>query len=342
MRTNQPNLFRLATKELSQDSFFAWLLQWGDNIYSSVNPALNDTARDFIRHLIGRDETYPILKVTAGRQWHNIDVWAEINDEYFLCIEDKTNTGEHSGQLERYKEYVTEQYKDKTHQLVFIYLKTGNESVTTLNKVVEKGYKIINRKTVLTILSKRAIQNDIFNDFINYLAVLEELTNSYTQFEKLTSDWKAAEGFYMKLQELIPEWTDWSYVSNAARGFLGFWYHWKGIEDFYLYIQIENLIDYNIIRLVIKISEWDEQTNTLHNILKELEPYADKYELSIQKPDKFRSGKTSTLAIVQDAFIINADGKLEIDKLIDILGRTEKMLDDYTSYKSALVTKTKG
>jgi len=222
---------------------------------------------------------------------------------------------------------------------VFIYLKTGNESVTTLNKVVEKGYKVINRKTVLTILSKRSIQNDIFNDFIDYLTVLEELTNSYPQFEKLTSDWKAAEGFYMKLQELIPEWTDWRYVANAARGFLGFWYHWKGIEDFYLYIQIENLIYYNIIRLVIKISEWDEQTGTLHTILGQLQPYADKYGLSIQKPNKFRSGKTSTLAIVPDAFIVDADGKLEVDKFIDTLGKAEKMLDDYISYKSALFAK---
>jgi len=97
MRTNQPNLFCLATKELSQDSFLAWLLQWADNSYSLINPYLNETSRDFIRHLIGKDETYPVLKVTAGRQWHNIDAWAEINDEYFLCIEDKANTGEHPG-----------------------------------------------------------------------------------------------------------------------------------------------------------------------------------------------------------------------------------------------------
>jgi len=27
----KPNIFRLATKELSQDGFFTWLLQWADN-----------------------------------------------------------------------------------------------------------------------------------------------------------------------------------------------------------------------------------------------------------------------------------------------------------------------
>ena len=133
----KPNIFRLATKELSQDGFFTWLLQWADNEQSQHDQQLNKTAQDFVRLLLKQTPDFKINKVEAGRQWNNIDIWAEINDEYFIGIEDKTNTGEHSEQLERYKQMATDHYKDKNYKLVFVYLKTGNESSATLKKVIE-------------------------------------------------------------------------------------------------------------------------------------------------------------------------------------------------------------
>jgi hypothetical protein len=335
--SNKPNIFRLATKELSQDSFFAWLLQWADNSHNQLNPELNETAKDFIRLLTGQSQDYQITKVEAGRQWHNIDVWAEINDEYFLGIEDKTNTGEHSEQLERYKQIATEHYKGKNHKLAFVYLKTGNESSSTLKKIVEKGYLVIDRKAVLNILHKREIRNEIINDFTEYLTTIETITNSYTKFENITSEWKAAEGFYLKLQELLPEWTDWRYVSNQMGGFLGFWYHWTGTEDFSLYIQIENAFDYGI-KVVVKIGEWEPNTSTLYQILSDLQPYSKKYGLTVTKPDKFRAGESSTLAIIQNAFKVDSDGNLDLDQFVVTLKNIENMLNDYSSDKSTLST----
>jgi len=165
----KPNIFRLATKELSQDGFFTWLLQWADNEHKQHDQQLNETAKDFVRLLLGQSADYQIDKVEAGRQWNNIDIWVEINDEYFIGIEDKTNTGEHSEQLERYKQIAIDHYKDKNLKLVFVYLKTGNESLSTLNKVKEKGYSVIDRKAVLQVLNKRPIGNEIFKDFKDYL-----------------------------------------------------------------------------------------------------------------------------------------------------------------------------
>ncbi len=178
----KPNIFRLATKELSQDSFFTWLLQWADNKHIELDQQLNETAKDFVRLLLGQSVDYQINNVIAGRQWNNIDIWAEINDEYFICIEDKTNTGEHSKQLERYKQIASDHYKEKNHKLVFVYLKTGNESSATLKKVIKKGYSSIDRKTVLSILDKRKVHNEIFNDFKEYLTAIENQTNSYNKF----------------------------------------------------------------------------------------------------------------------------------------------------------------
>jgi hypothetical protein len=333
MKNSKPNIFRLATKELSQDSFFAWLLQWADNSHNQYNPELNETAKDFVRLLIGQSQDYQIAKVEAGRQWHNIDVWAEINDEYFLGIEDKTNTVEHSEQLERYKQIATEHYKNKNYKLTFVYLKTGNESSLTLKKIIDKGYLVIGRKAVLNILNKRQIQNEIINDFKEYLTTIEDLTNSYNKFENITTEWKAAEGFYIKLQELIPEWTDWRYVPNQTGGFLGFYYHWKWFGEGNLYIQMENAFDYGI-KLVIKIDEWEQNISTLYQILSDLQPYANKYGLTITKPDKYRVGETSTLAIIQNAFSDDSNGDINLDRFLVTLKNLENILSDYSADKS--------
>jgi hypothetical protein len=279
--------------------------------------------------LLKQTPDFKINKVEAGRQWNNIDIWAEINDEYFIGIEDKTNTGEHSEQLERYKQMATDHYKDKNYKLVFVYLKTGNESSATLKKVIEKGYSTIDRRAVLSVLNQREVHNDIFNDFKEYLTAIEIQTNSYTKFENITSDWKAGEGFFIKLQEIIPEWTDWRYVANQMGGFLGFWYHWQGTNDIgEIYIQIENAFEYGI-KLVIKIADWEPSTETLYELLDEIKPYATKNGISIVKPDKYRAGATSTLAIIENAFTVDNEGNLVIDKLLNTLKALEKTIDEY-------------
>lgn len=326
-----PNIFKLATKELSQDGFFTWLLQWADNSYSQQNQSLNETAKDFIRLLLGKPSDFQINKVEAGRQWYNIDIWAKVNDEYFITIEDKTNTGEHSEQLERYKEMVTNTYKDK-YKLAFVYLKTGNESITTLKNVAEKGYTTINRKTILEVFNQREVCNDIFNEFKEYLTDLENETNSYIKFENLVTNWNAGGGFFTKLQELIPEWTDWCYVPNQMGGFLGFWYHWGTVKDlFNIYIQIENSLEGEI-KLVLKISDWEPSTELLYEILDEITAFANKNGLSIVKPNRFRPGETSTVAIVENAFTEDKEGNFEFDKFIGTLKALEKTIDEYVKY----------
>ena len=107
----KPNIFEIATKELTQDAFIVWLLRFGDDreieTFTDDEKLINFCSKEFIKTLLGR--VYPntditIQKVVAERQWKNIDVWAKINDKYFLIIEDKTVSGQHSNQLLRYKE----------------------------------------------------------------------------------------------------------------------------------------------------------------------------------------------------------------------------------------------
>jgi hypothetical protein len=334
----KPNIFALATKELSQDAFFTWLLHWADEGQMQYDQQLNETAQDFVRLLLGQSPDFQVNKVIAGRQWNKIDIWAEVNDEYFIGIEDKTNTCEHSEQLERYKEIATTHYKDKKHQLAFVYLKTGNESLGTLKKIETKDYRVIDRSAILSILNKRQITNEIFNDFKDYLTIIENETNSWAKFENITSKRKAGEGFFIELQKQFhPDIeTHWQYVANQTGGFLGFWYHFVEKEEIgKLYIQIENALEYgeDSIKLVIKIGEWapslELKTETLYRLLNEVKPYAEKNGLSLSKPDKYRVGSTSTLAVVQNAFPRDSDGNIELDKFMLTLKSLEKTLLEY-------------
>lgn len=333
LKKEQPNIFRFATKELSQDAFFTWLLNWADNNCSQYNTELCETAKDFVKLLLNKPSDFNIAKIEAGRQWNNIDIWVEVNDEYFIAIEDKTHSGEHSGQLERYKEIATEHYKGKNYKLHFVYLKTGNESNASLQNIVKKGYEVIDRKTILEVLNKRTVRHHVFNEFKDYLTGLEEETNSFYKYENLTSHWQAAEGFFIKLQELLNEKTDWRYVANPTGGFLGFWYHWTWPSECSLYIQIENAFDYGI-KVVVKIGDWEPNVQTLYRILGELQPLAKKHHLTITKPDKFRAGQTSTLAVAQNAFTVNDDGILDVEGFIQVLSQLEMMLDEYEEMAS--------
>jgi hypothetical protein len=328
----KPNLFEVATSELSQDGFLTWLLQWGDNSSIDENRNLHDIAQSFIKILI--DEDITISTVKAGRHWKDIDVWAEINNEIFIVIEDKTNTSEHSNQLERYRKIAEERYANQPFRLKYIYLKTGNESSLTLSNVVKAGYKVIDRKILLNILNSISVKNDIFNDFVEYLQVIENETNKFNKLEDITKYWKAGEGFFIKLQENINIDSDWRYVANQAGGFLGFWYHGVSINGIgVLYIQIENSFDKGI-KLMIKISNWNQEVQILYKVLDELKDFAIKNGVIIQKPNTFRAGETSTLAIIKDAFVAEDNGDFNIEKFMNILHCVEKTLDEYQTFKN--------
>jgi hypothetical protein len=326
----KPNIFTIATKELSQDGFFTWLLQWADSKNVRYDKELNAAAQDLVRHLISQQfpiEDLRITTVETWRQWNHIDILSEVNGDFVIVIEDKINTAEHSKQLERYKEIATEHYKDNNKKLVFIYLKTGNESSATLKGVVEKGFAVIDRKAVLNIFNQRRIDNHIFIEFKEHLTEIENQTNSFGMLENITSWWKAAEGFFMALQDKLQD-GDWRYVPNQTGGFLGFWYYWTGTEDYSLYIQIENVFE-NGIKLVIKIGDWQPDTSTLYYILEHLQSIASNHGLTLAKPYRYRTGETSTLAIVDNAFPIDSEGKFDLDKFVTTLHALERTLDNF-------------
>lgn len=309
---NPPNLFQIATRELSQDAFVTWLLQWADPKYQELNAKLSACAQSFLRLLLAEDAKFPIKSVTAGRQWENIDIWAEINDEILLVVEDKTHTTEHSSQLEKYKATAEAWCKDpergKPWQAKLAYLKTGDEAGGFLQEIRAKGYCTVDRRDFLNLLqSYKDVENDIFTDFRTNLARMEDDAANF-QTKPLSawndSQWK---GFYRWLEDQpeIPG-KKWFKVNNAAGGFWGYVLNWQQHKNAYpIYLQIESHRG----DLCLKMATHPDDTgmddvsedrgavrNRYHNYLQKK---AEKAGLPhLRRPDRFGNGNYMTVAVV--------------------------------------------
>ena len=188
-RRMKPNLFNLATKELSQDAFLAWLLQWADPCCSDHNEELQAVAESFLRELISLQSEVPssIDRVKAGRQWENVDVWAEVNTSHLVIIEDKVGTGQHSDQLSRYRAIGEKWCQERGYQLVCVYVKTHSDSALNLAHVEKQGFSVLNRKRLLELLNAHEVRSDIYNDFRDRLKELERRESNFDK--KKISDW---------------------------------------------------------------------------------------------------------------------------------------------------------
>ena len=290
----KPNLFNIATRELSQDSFITWLLQWAAPDCSALDAALHKCATDFTKQLLSLQTTAPatIESIKAGRQWNHIDVWAEVNDDLLLIIEDKTFTGQHSGQLKRYRDCATAWCEQHGRKLVSVYLKTGSESSSSLNKVRKDGYAVFSRNNFIKSLNAPTVTNAIFTDFRDRIISLELEENQYQ--DKIIADWNAPDwkGFYQGLEQLRPV-IDWNLVNPP--GGASFWnavLNWYDYDSFNAYMQIEQGL------LCFKLGEvyenMAEVRNRLHRIL--MDGCKDKPE--IKRPRRFGNGTYMTVAVV--------------------------------------------
>ena len=351
---NRPNIFEIATKELSQDAFITWLLMWANDSYKATDEDLHQCGKEFVSTLIKKqypDFSESINKVEAGRQWKKIDVWAKVNDKYLIIIEDKTNSREHSKQLEKYKKtaekWCQEHNKEKP---ICIYLKTGNECKASLEKIEEEEYSIFDRKDFINLLNKFGqIKNNIFSDFYKRMLQIEKLTNRYK--DKQISDWKdskkdskcdeckyyAWQGFYMAIETKIEN-KGWFYVDNPNGGFLCFLLTW-GLycERYPIYIQLEEK------KLCFKIStdprhvdlpEGEkrkirrETRNEFCSIL--IEKAKQKGYNEIRKPDMSGNGSYMTIAIVEQKDWLGADEDIvNVDKVVENLKKYLAFLREF-------------
>ncbi|MEZ5537707.1 MAG: PD-(D/E)XK nuclease family protein [Thiolinea sp.] len=326
---NKPNLFAIATSELSQDAFITWLLQWADKKYIQIDKHLHSCAVSFVQALLGQTTAYKIENVEAGRQWNNIDVWAEVNNEYFIVIEDKKGTQEHSDQLVRYSEIAKEHYKNENIKIILIYFKMEEQG--KYSAIEEAGYSLFTREKMLSILEQYQVnidgetENNIISDYYLYLKRLDEQINNFKTLPiEQWGRWYSWKGFFATIQKEIDG--NWDYVPNPSGGFLGFWWHWNSKDlngkkfDFYLQLEYEKFI------FKLNVYESDYRNEIRDYYRKKLYSAAESQNINIHQYG--RIGEYMGVAkLNEDYRILNENGLIDITATIDNLKKMEKLID---------------
>ncbi len=224
--SNQPNIFKFATSELSQDAFICWLVSYAN---CPENEVLNRCARDFITLLYNLKKGLNRINETnvegidnLKRQYCHTDVYfqALINgNRISFVVEDKTGTSHHSNQLLKYKKDIIKKDDINEEDLICIYFKTGY-IVPVDEKAKDYGYAILDYKTAYEFLQGYKTNNVIFESYKQYIK--EDFYNFYEKNKRQweTDDYKSFEHYFAQLEfmkelaERCPENVQYNYVGQ--------------------------------------------------------------------------------------------------------------------------------
>lgn len=318
---DRPNLFHFATGELAQDAYICWLASWANPALKDRDVALHATATTFLDRLleVGKGPKLSEYRtVEVRRQWNRIDVLLVLNGDAAVIIEDKTDTADHSDQLERYKRAVAGEFRED--RIAAVYLKTGDQG--NYRSADLAGYGQFLRRDFLAVLERgerAGVRSDIFTDFLHHMRGVEAAVQSFATapLEAWKDDWRRWQGFFLALQDRLGE-GDWQSVANPSGGFMGFWWHWRGDK----YLQLENE------KLCFKVMVPDEAQQTAkwwewHSALMAVNGVDG---LTIKKPVR-REGKWMTVAVLEGEYRHEVEGRLDLDRTVATLRQAEALMD---------------
>ncbi len=323
----RPNLFQYARKELSQDAFLCWLLDWANAECATIDPSLHRAGLAFLNALLAKHGRAPQVapKVTVKTQVKAVDIVAEINDDVVLSIEDKVDAVESGNQLQRYSIALTQEYPERI--VLPVFLKTGDQS--DYREVEKSHYKPFLREDLLTTLRATAqgVGCAIFLDFLEHLEEKERWIQSYltSPVSEWTQMWDPWIGFYQELQRHLD--LEWRYVANPSGGFYGGWWNilpWKGCE---VYLQIEQ----GPLTFRINTGDKDEkQRLVLRDRWARAIMAAAEHSrmLVVRRPKRMGAGATMSVACVDppDWIAQTHEGLLDKEATLKNLGAAERTM----------------
>lgn len=318
----KPSIFKYATNELSQDAIICYILEYAKIENKKENEQLHILALNFIDSLfekfVGITKPLKYEKIEIKKQYENIDVLCIINDKYSIIIEDKTNTENHSNQLKRYFDKVKVNFRDT--EILPIYFKTGDQS--NYKNVTDNNYELYLREDLLKILNLHITNNDILDDYTNYLQDIDNSVKSYQILPITQWHYNSWKGFFIELRKKLKD-GNWGDVSNARGGFLGFWWNWNNNDEYHIYLQIDHSIKKITFKLYTKTGTKIEKS--IINKWKKLITY-DKDGLVINKPKVVRTGKSVTIGILENDFrVTDNNGIININKTVDFIHNIENI-----------------
>lgn len=179
------NLFDYATKELSQDAFLCWCLNW----YNYPNAPLFPMAAELFR-LMGENELVAGNKVFIRQQLKNIDILVVIPEHnHVIVIEDKITSSEHDEQITRYRQQIQNFSQEERQSLELeqlpsirtVYFKTGFHYDCDKDTDVDSR---INALSLLAILERyKGISEEILDAYCDHLHRLIAWYKEYGEYK---------------------------------------------------------------------------------------------------------------------------------------------------------------
>lgn len=336
-----PNIFKHATSELSQDAFIAWLLEWADPQYKTCDATLHNLGTLFLSELLATEHIVfkTITSFKVKTQYHKIDVYLELiidNLRIGIIVEDKVHTSNHSNQLARYKEIIS----NKVDKVVPIYFKTGFQHC--YDAIINEEYHIYDVKKFSLLLKKgieQGIKNDIVTSYYDFIALKEqEFDKSKDSFENYKSqpigkwDWWACTGFFEDHKEQFKAGS--GSVGNNRQPLLAFWFGGRhlsiqdeknGIINLTLYLDVLYSVDQIKINFRVGVNNHHQTNNKNRNkIYNAFRPYLENAGIKHKKPTFRKAKETMLLAQTTDL-----DNTLKYNELVKFLVKYKTVLDDF-------------
>jgi hypothetical protein len=326
MSRPRPNLFDYATKELSQDAFICWLLEWSDTKYSELNPELHSAGLGLLNALLELHDESAVLEptLTLYQQLLHVDIVVEVGDDVVLMIEDKVHSKEHAAQL-IYSTKISEHFPGR--RVLPIYFKTGDQC--DYQGVEEVGYRCFLRSDFLAVLNsgiEQGVTDPIYSDFRDYLQDRDADVEGYALTPVL--EWQRGSrlwvGFFKALKVAKPR-VSWEKVNNPSGGFwAAFWYE-LAWNDHRVYLQIEESL------LCFKIDAGDTANRSeirdswRDRLLEEAERFP---ALHIVRPKRLGNGRWMTVASVglSDWMASDSAGRLNFKTTLKRLEVAEQLM----------------
>lgn len=317
---NPPNIFSYATSELSQDAFICWFLSWANPQLKSSDSSLHICATKlielfFTKHNCCTPEKFTSVEVR--KQDKNIDVLCIINSKYPIIIEDKTNTGAHSGQLEKYlNDVIGRGYKREN--VLPIYYKTEEQSC--YKSVRSNSYQPVLRNEILEVINEYKGANSILLDYRKYLQSLSDDVASFLLTDINNWSWRAWTGFYSEVQKELGG--DWDYVPNPRGGFYGHWWYWHGDDECKQYLQLEE----NKLCFKVWVKDPKRRSELRSKWYKRIITESQKFEFDVKKPPRFGNGAYMTVCVLEN-YRKELNGSLDMKGTINFLKDAQSLLN---------------
>lgn len=344
-----PNIFDFATKELSQDAVISWLIAWAgaQTNGTPAEEALRRSGVAFVKALFakwrgwGEVDLGESVRTRVLRQEHNIDVLVRVDGRHVLLIEDKTNTGSHDDQLERYQTLVLEG-KTALGQVAWddlfpIYFRTGNYSLKDRLDAEREGYRIFDRNDFLEVLDRYNGMNAILVDFRDHLRRWQQQTDSFRDWTKETmpsleegdENSRGWEGLYRYIEEtgLADSGDEWGPLKTRIGSYWGIWVKPKETStnsSFAIWIEKDK----------ISFRLYGAKNSTLSvpgmNREKELwaKAFVDGYPRRLERPRPLAATRTRPMSVAEwrEWVAFRDGGRLDLDNTLANLTAARKML----------------